>query len=136
MRISQPKADEPIRLVETKSGPRYRVVLDVAPAGAPRRQVTRTFDSIKQARTYIHETRAGLASGTYTAPSAETVEELCLRYIASRTDVRDVTRQAYRNWLAPVLRYMGSRTVQSVTARDVEAMAAWLSREGGRRGQS
>jgi hypothetical protein len=38
MRVTKPKDGEPIRLVATKTGHRYRVVLDIAPHGAPRRQ--------------------------------------------------------------------------------------------------
>jgi hypothetical protein len=137
MRISQPKANEPIRIVETQRGVRYRVVIDISPTRT-RRQVTRTFDSLKQARDFVSITRAGLASGNYTAPSSETVEQLCLRWLDNLTNVREVrtvTVQGYRNVLAPVLRHIGHRQVQSVTVRDVDDLAAWLTREGGRRGQ-
>jgi hypothetical protein len=69
MRVLKPKDHEPIRSVETHTEHRYRVVLDVAPKGDRRRQVTRTFDSLAQARDFVSKTRAGRSSGTYTAPS-------------------------------------------------------------------
>ena len=51
MRITKPQSHEPIRLVEVRNGrPVYRVVIDTAPKGAPRRQVTRTFGSLREAR--------------------------------------------------------------------------------------
>lgn len=135
-RVALPREGEPIRVVETAKGYRYRVVIDVAPKGAPRKQVTRTFDTLKAAREFVTATRAGITSGTYVAPTAETVEQLCARWLASRHDVRLVTLQGYRNALAPVLRRIGSRKVQQLTVTDVEALTAWMAREGGARGQA
>lgn len=135
MRITAPREAEPIRLVSTTQGVRYRAVLDVAPKGSPRRQVTRTLDTLAEARAFVNATRAGLVAGTYTAPSAETVTELCAWWLGSRRDVRPVTVEGYRNVLAPVLRRIGSRKVQALTVADVEALTAWLLREGGKRGQ-
>jgi integrase len=134
--VTNPRDGEPIRLVETGQGVRYRVVLDVAPPGSKRRQVTRTFDSIKAARDFVSTTRAGISSGTYMAPSGETVEALCRRWLESRRDIRPVTVEGYRNVLAPVLRHLGGRKVQALTVADVEGLTGWLSREGGKRGQS
>lgn len=135
MRVTRPREGEPVRLVSTTSGHRYRVVLDVAPPGAERRQVTRTFSNIRAAREFVNATRHGLTSGTYTPPSAETVEQLCARWVESRRDLRPVTVEGYRNYLAPVIRRLGTRKVQSLTVGDVDHMTAWLSREGGMRGQ-
>lgn len=135
-RISLPRDGEPIRLIETRTGHRYRVVLDVAPAGAPRKQLTRTFDSLTEARRFVIDTRASMSAGTFTAPSSETVAELCGRWLESRRDVRPVTLEGYRNWLVPVLRHLGSRKVQDLAVRDVEELAVWLSACGGRRGQA
>lgn len=135
MRITQPREGEPIRLVSTRRGVRYRVVLDVAPKGSPRRQVTRTLDTLAEARAFVNATRAGLMSGNYAAPSAETVDQLCTRWLESRRDIRPVTVEGYRHVLAPVLRRIGYRKVQAVTVADVEALTAWLLCEGGKRGR-
>jgi len=135
MRTTQPRKGEPIRLVSTDSGHRYRVVLDIAPPGAKRRQVTRTFATIRAARDFVTATRHGLTSGSYAPPSAETVEQLCTAWIKSRRDIRPVTVEGYRNYLAPVVRHIGDRQVQTLTGGDMDNLIEWLSREGGARGQ-
>lgn len=134
-RITTPREGEPIRLVSTASGPRYRVVLDVAPPGAKRRQITRTFRTLGEARDFVAQIRAGISTGTYVPPSAETLTQLCARWVESRRDVREVTRSGYRGQLAPVLRHLGERKVQALTVTDVEELIGWLGREGGASGQ-
>jgi integrase len=136
VRITQPKEHEPIRLVPTTTGPRYRAVLDIAPKGAPRRQVTRTFGTLREARTFVVNTRSGLTTGDYTAPNAETVTALCERWLTTRRDIRPVTLEGYTNHLGPVLRFLGDRRVQDLTVTDVEHLVAWMTREGGKRGQA
>lgn len=135
-RVTHPRDDEPIRLVKVASGYRYRVTLDVAPPGTPRRQITRTFPNITTARTFVVETRAGISTGTYVAPDKETVSELCERWLRSRHDVRAVTLEGYRSYLSPVLRHLGGRRVQTLTSRDADELVQWLSAEGGNRGQA
>ncbi|MGA8247849.1 MAG: site-specific integrase, partial [Nocardioides sp.] len=121
--------------MSTRSGHRYRVVIDVAPVGAPRQQVTRTLRTLAAARDFVTATRAGIATGTYTPPNAETLDGLSARWLESRRDIRAVTLEGYRHHLAPVLRHLGQRKVQDLTYRDVEKLVAWLEREGGVRGQ-
>ncbi|MEJ7707692.1 MAG: hypothetical protein WKF82_10785 [Nocardioidaceae bacterium] len=136
MRIRVPREGEPIRLVSTATGHRYRVVLDIAPKGAPRRrQVTRTFTSLSEARAFVDSTRAGLKAGTLAPPSRETLAALCARWLDTRRDIRPVTVQGYRDVLRPVLRQLGAREVQGLTVTDVETLTEWLAREGGQRGQ-
>jgi len=134
MRVTAPREGEPIRLVQTKSGPRYRVTLDVARPGEKRRQVTTTHPSLKAARQHVAETRAALGKGSYLAPSGETVDALCTRWLASRVDVRAVTREGYTRYLEPVRRHLGQRTVQSLTVADADALVAWLSASGAKQG--
>jgi len=134
-RITRPREGEPVRLVTTVSGTRYRVVLDVAPPGAKRRQVTRTFRTLGEARDFVAQTRAGISTGSYVPPSAETLTQLCARWVESRRDVREVTRSGYRGQLAPALRCLGDRRVQALTIADVEGLIGWLAVEGGARGQ-
>lgn len=135
MRVTNPKPGEPIYLVVTSKGPRYRVVLDVAAKGEPRKQQTRTFASLSEARAHVTRHRADRQSGDYVAPTVETVEELCTRWLVSRRDIRPVTVEGYRNALAPVLRKVGNKKVQALSVADVESLTNWLSREGGKRGQ-
>jgi integrase len=134
MRVTQPREGEPIRVVMTASGPRYRVVLDVAPPGAKRKQITRTFLTLREAREFVTATRAGIASGAYIPPSGETLSQTAARWLCSRRDIRPVTVEGYATHLKPVLRRLGERKVQSITVTDIEDLVAWLSREGGARG--
>ena len=135
MRTTRPRKGEPIRLVSTASGVRYRAVLDISAQGAKRRQITRTFITIKAAREFVTATRAGITTGTYTPPSAETVDQVCARWLDTRRDIRPVTLEGYRNHLSPVLRHLGQRKVQTLSVSDMEDITAWLTREGGARGQ-
>ncbi|KAA1427871.1 site-specific integrase [Nocardioides antri] len=135
MRITKPKPGEPIRFVESKGGPRYRVVLDVSPKGASRRQVTRTYATLREARAFVEETRTRVRQGNYTAPSRVTVRQLAEDWLRSRVDVREVTVNGYRGVLAPVLERVGERPAQTFTRRDVEALMMWCEESGGARGK-
>jgi integrase len=132
-RIPQPKTHEPIRLIETKSGPRYRAVLDTAPKGAPRRQVTRTLNTLAEARAFVTKTRAGLAAGNFTAPSKVTLSQLTEDWLRSRRDIREVSRNGYLSAITPILDRVGERPAQSITRPEIERLVERLETEGGRR---
>lgn len=144
MRITQPRAGEPIRLVSTAKGHRYRVVLDVAPKGAERRQVTRTLDTLREAREFVAETRAAVTRGGFTAPSKVTVRQLADAWLAERAaesaagGIREVSVNGYRSALHAPLLHIGDRPAQSITAGDVRALLRVLATDGGkwRRGLS
>ena len=135
MRITKPREGEPIRLIDTKSGPRYRVVLDVAPKGAPRRQVTRTLPTLAEARDFVSETRTRVAQGNYTAPTRVTLRTLAADWLASRRDIREVSVNGYRDVLGPVLERLGDRRAQTITRRDIDALMEALETKGGKRGK-
>lgn len=132
-----PRWDEPIRRLVGNGGVRFRVVVDATPKGAgKRRQATRTLATLDEARAFVEQVRAEVAAArTFRRPDVETVAQLCERWLASRRDVRQVTRDGYRNALAPALRRIGDRDVRTLTVADVEALAEWMGSEGGRRGQ-
>lgn len=136
MRVARPKAGEPIRLVETQTGCRYRAVVDVStgPDGR-RRQVTRTLGTLTAAREWVTQTRADVARGTYTAPDALTFDGLCARWLESRRDVREVTLLGYGQVLKPVRGRLGKRRAQDLRRSDLEALVSWLLVEGGQRGK-
>lgn len=141
-RIPEPRRHEPIRLIESRKGPRYRAVLDITPAGGQRRQVTRTFESLPDARTFVAETRANLARGTFTAPSKVTVKELAEAWLADRDaesltpgGIRPVSVNGYRSALDAVLRHIGSQPVQTLTTTDVRNLLRTLAVEGGKWGR-
>jgi len=132
-RILHPKKDEPIRLLPSN---RYRVVVDTAPKGSPRKQVTRTFDSLREARAFVVATRDQINKGTYIAPNTVTVNEMCDRWLRAKEsdvltgDLRRVTLDGYRTWLGPVRRYLGARKVADLRHSDIEDFKAWALREG------
>jgi integrase len=136
MPAAKPRAGEPIRVIETQKSPRYRVVLDVAPKGAKRKQHTKTFDTLKEARAHVHETRDRLAKGNYTLPSKVTFEQLATDWLRSRQDIRANSRSGYQGVLNPVIDRLGARAVQSITRPDVDALMLALESEGGRRSKT
>lgn len=129
-RITRPREGEPIRLLSTDSGPRYRVVLDIAPKGAKRKQVTRTFVALSEARGFVTETRERIAKGAYTAPSRLTLRDVAQDWLRTRRDVRQVTVNGYRNALRPALDHLGDRPAQSLTRRDIEGLVEWAATQG------
>jgi integrase len=133
-RVARPRPGEPIKIVITKSGHRYRAVVDFSAKGAPRKQLRRTFDTLTEARAFIAETRHQVKTQRVHM-TGETVEELCTRWLAGRVDIRPVTREHYQHMLAPVVSRLGSASVQELTVADVDALVRVLSSEGGRRGQ-
>lgn len=144
-RVSKPKDGEPIRLIETKAGTRYRVVLDVGGHGAPRRQVTRTLPTLSEARAFVTETRSGVRRGKYIAPNKITVRQLANLWLTemdadSRTPggVREVSVNGYRSSLHAALLHIGDRQAQSVTPADARTLLRTLATQGGkwRRGLS
>lgn len=132
-RIARPRPDEPIRIVGGRP-PRYRVVLDVAGKGQPRRQITKTFGSLADAREFVTDTRRQVTTGDYLEPSKVRLSELSAEWLASRRDVRARTVEGYSDVLKLVHRRLGSRAVQSLTRRDIEELCQWLDTEAGAKG--
>lgn len=135
---AQMRRDEPIRpLLDDRGKVRaYRVVVDVGRDGEGRRkQRTATFPTRKAARAWLAETRADVHRGAYVHRNTETVAALVERWVSGRRDVREVTRQGYRDVLVPVVRRLGGRRVQDLSVADVDDLVAWMLRDGGQRGQ-
>ena len=139
-RIPLPKKHEPIRLIESKTGPRYRVVMDVNQSGAPRKQVTKTFTdpeparALSAARKFVTETKNQVSNGTFTTPSKVTVRQLAEAWLKSKRDIRAKSVRGYADVLRPILKRLGNRQAQSVNRHDVESLVEWLSTDGGRDG--
>ena len=136
MRITRPRDDEPIRLVSTKTRPRYRAVISTGqhPDGR-RRQETKTFDTLREARDWVSETRSAVKRGTHTSRDTLSFDGLCSRWLASKRDVREVTRSNYTNVLKPVRTRLGQRKAQDLRRSDMEALVEWLAADGGQRGK-
>ena len=136
---------EPIKAVVMSDGlVRYRAVVDVAPAGAPRKQVKKTFDTLAAARAWVAETRLKKASGQpITAPFRLTVGVLAGEWVASRTDLREKSRRGYEAALRHALDGskagkvdgLRNRQVQGIEHDEVQRLLASLAERGGVEGQ-
>lgn len=129
-----PRMEEPIRRVTTASGVRFRVVVDSTPPGARKRQqVSRNVSTLDEARAVVDRVRAEVAqAGAFVPPPASSVAALTDRWLRSRVDIREITREGYRGALAPVLRHIGKRNAASLNPTDARELVSWLSRCGGR----
>jgi integrase len=136
MRISRPRPDEPIRLIENKGSVKYRAVISTGqhPDGK-RRQSTRTFDTLTDAREWVSETRLSVKRGTFAAPARVTFSDVADAWLTSHRDVREVTLRNYSNVLKPARLRIGHRKVQDLTRSDVDGLVSWLASEGGMRGK-
>ncbi len=131
-RVSEPKPGEPIRLVERQGGVRYRVTLDVgAHPNGRRRQLTRMFPTLKQARAFVTETRADQNRGTFAAPATLTLAELANAWLKSKHSARAITTQDYRWATRSLLNTLGDRKVQSIRRADLDTWLAQVIRDGG-----
>jgi len=128
---------EPIRKIKTSDGSvRYRLVVDIGhgPDGK-RKQLTRTFDKLKDARTELSKIRHQTADGTYVKPSKITVSEYLDEYLVGATrGRRESTKVCYRNAFQPVRDRLGNRPLQSITKADIEDLVDWMLNFGRRRG--
>ena len=128
---------EPIRKLKMADGSvRYRLVVDIGHGpDRKRKQLTRTFDKLKDARTELSKIRHQTADGTYVKPSKITVSEYLDEYLVGATrGRRESTKVCYRNAFQPVRDQLGDRPLQSVTKADIEALVDWMLSSGRRRG--
>ncbi len=121
---------EPIR--KEPSG-RYVVVVDVAAPGERRRQLRRRFDTYKEARAWLGETRATVSTGTFVRPQKMTlatwVDEYWLPVL--RTQVRRSTYDSYtRNLRLHVLPTLGAKPLQTIKPAHLTTLYARLLASG------
>jgi integrase len=128
---------EPIRKITHKDGrSRYRLVVDIGTdASGKRKQLTRTFDTKKEALAELARIRHGLNAGTYVAPSRMTLNDLLDIWLKSATrDVEEGTESNYHSAMLPVRTHLGHRKLQELTEEDIESLIDWMLTCGRRRG--
>ena len=128
---------EPIRKITLQDGTvRYRLVVDIGTDDQGRRkQITRTFDKLKQARAELSRIRHETGLGTYVKPSRETVDAYLDSYLKGATRGRRAsTTRNYQDALRPVRERLGDRPLQSLTKADIEDLVDWMLTSGRRRG--
>ncbi len=128
---------EPINKITLKDGSvRYRLVVDIGrDEHGRRKQLTRTFDTRREAREELSRTRHETNLGTYVKSSKETVNSYLDGYLQGATrGLRASTKRNYEDALRPVRERLGIRPLQSVTKSDVEDLVDWMLTAGRRRG--
>jgi integrase len=128
---------EPINKITLKGGSvRYRLVVDVGRDEKGRRkQVTRTFDTKREAREELSRIRHETNLGTYVKPSNETIDSYLDGYLKGATRGRRVnTRRNYEDALRPVRERLGTRPLQSIAKSDIEDLMDWMLTAGRKRG--
>jgi hypothetical protein len=130
---------EPIKKIRLKDGTiRYRLVVDIgSDENGRRKQLTRTFDTRRDAREELSRVRHETNLGTYVKPSKETVNAYLDGYLKGATrDLRASTKRNYEDALWPVRERLGTRPLQSITKSDVEDLVDWILTAGRRRNAS
>jgi hypothetical protein len=120
---------EPIR--KEPSG-RYVVVIDTAVPGERRRQAKRRFDTYREARAWLSQTRTELAEQRFVTPAKTTLEQWIGQWApVLRTRVRPSTADSYeRNLRLHVLPTLGSKALQSIKPPDLTGLYARLLASG------
>ena len=102
-----------------------------------RKQLTRTFDTRREAREELSRIRHETNLGTYVKSSKETVNSYLDGYLQGATrGLRASTKRNYEDALRPVRERLGTRPLQSITKSDVEDLVDWMLTAGRRRGES
>jgi integrase len=128
---------EPIRKIKLADGSvRYRLVVDVGRDDhGHRKQITRTYDKIKDARAELSRIRHQTGEGTYVKPSEITVSQYLDEYFVGATrGRRESTKVSYRDAFRPVRERLGNRKLQSISKADIESLVDWMLTSGRRRG--
>jgi len=115
-------AKDPIRkVVRTDGVVRWRCVVDSGTdRDGRRRQATRTFDTLKEARAFVASTRVAVNSGTYVGRVEITLEEYATTWLASRRhSVRPKTLEGYQVALNRALDTFGHRRLDQVSKSDL-----------------
>jgi integrase len=112
------KQQEPIRKIQLADGSvRWRCVVDVGTSkDGRRRQSTRTFSTMKEARAFVSSTRVAITTDTYVAPVETTVAEYLDEWLKSRQhSIRPKTLEGYRSALARAVKAFGGVRLDRVS---------------------
>jgi integrase len=115
---------------------RWGFVIDVAPVGAPRRQLRRRgFATKKAARSARDAVRRAAHEGTFVQPSRQTVKEYIVDWLeAIRGSLEPSTWASYDRYLRlHVLPRIGAVPLQALDAGTLNKLYSALLAEGGRR---
>ncbi len=137
-RREEETVSDPIKRIELADGKvRYRFVVDIGrnPKTGNRRQLTKTFDTKKEARAAYAQIRHQTEENTLVAPAKVTVAEWLDTWLASATiDVEKATAHNYADALRPVHQQLGQLRLQELCEQDIDELVAWMLTSGRVRG--
>ncbi|MEV3857687.1 site-specific integrase [Streptomyces sp. NPDC050095] len=122
----------------SKGKVRYRFVVDVGvdPDSGKRKQVMRTFDTLKEARAEYAKIANRRNEGTFVPPIKMTVNEWLDRWLAMKTeDLEETTIYNYKITLDRVRGRLGNIGLQELTEEHVEEWRDWALAHGRVRGK-
>jgi hypothetical protein len=102
---------------------RYRFVVDVGrdPATGKRTQLTRTCDTLREARAERARMISETSRGTFVRPRKLTLDQYLDEWVDGATrNVRPATRRSYTDALTPARARVGRLRLQDITKADVE----------------
>lgn len=123
---------EPITRREHRDGRityEFRADVGMRPDGTRDRKRF-TFRTAADARKEYRRITTEVAAGTYSRPTAITVDEACTAWLAGRRGIREVTLYGYEMDLKPIRRYLGGRQLQQLTKADGDKLVRWMLTEG------
>ncbi|WP_107081695.1 Arm DNA-binding domain-containing protein [Streptomyces sp. SBT349] len=126
-----------IRKIKLNDGhTRYRLLVDIGTtADGKRRQLTRTFDTKKEAVAELARIRHEMNAGTLVAPEKITVDEWLDTWLKSAVrEVEEATAANYEDAMRPVRAHLGERLLQKLSETDVEGLVDWMLTSGRVRG--
>jgi integrase len=121
----------------TKGQIRYRFVVDIGidPTTGKRKQLTRTFGTLKEAKAEYARITNRHQEGTLAPPNKLTVNEWLDQWLAMKADdLEETTIYNYRITLDRVRGKLGNIRLQELTEEDVEGWMHWALKHGRVRG--
>jgi integrase len=130
---------EPIKKLppNAKGQVRYRFVVDggADPTTGKRKQIRRTFDTLKEAKAEYARITSKRHEGTFVAPNKITVNEWLDQWLAMKAeDLESTTVYNYRVTLDRVRGRLGNVRIQELTEDHVTEWMRWALQEGRVRG--
>lgn len=124
---------EPISRLATG---RYRLRIDAGthPDGR-RRQITRTFDTRREAQQALAEIRVAARTGSFVGRSTTTVAQQYEAWLLGKRNLRPTTVQHYRDVAKPLIAAYGDVPVQNLTKAALERLVNDLLTTGGVQGR-
>jgi integrase len=123
-----------IKTVTLKSGEkRYEFTHDAGrhPVTGRRRQTTRRFKTLKEAKAELARTGHEVQTGTFTPRWDGTVDEVLNNWLASACFERAAATKASYHGIVRIPRErLGQRKARSITRQDIEKLRGWTLAEG------